>query len=163
ARALQLLVDDVLDISRIEAGKLRSSEEEFSLAELAGNIHGMLRPSVQSRQLGLEFRIADDAPDLLYGDSSHLRQVLVNLLSNAIKFTDRGRVSLDVSVLSRRADRAWLRFSVRDTGIGIPAAALGGIFDAFEQVETGLARRHGGTGLGTTIAKSLTEHMGGRI
>ena len=163
ARSLQLLVDDVLDISKIEAGKFRRKDEDFSLGELLGSIQAMLQPSVQSRQLVLEFRVAGDAPDLLHGDSNHLRQVLVNLLSNAIKFTERGQVLLEVSVLSTSVGRVELRFSVRDTGIGIPAEALAGIFDAFEQVETGLGRRHGGTGLGTTIAKSLTEQMGGSI
>ena len=164
ARALQLLVDDVLDISKIEAGKFRRSDEDFSLAELVKSIEVMLRPSVRTRQLELETSISEGAPRLLHGDSTHLRQVLVNLLSNAVKFTGvGGRVSLDVSVLRSTADTATLRFSVRDTGIGIAAEALPQIFDAFEQVETGLGRRHGGTGLGTTIAKSLTEHMGGTI
>ncbi|HEY4529462.1 MAG TPA: ATP-binding protein [Luteimonas sp.] len=163
ARALQHLVDDVLDISKIEAGKFRRNDDDFSLDELVRSIHVMLQPGVQSKRLELEFNIAADAPRLLHGDSNHLRQVLVNLLSNAIKFTDEGRVSLEVSARSMAAEKVVLRFSVRDSGIGIPADALGSIFDAFEQVDTGLGRRYGGTGLGTTIAKALTEQMGGTI
>ena len=163
ARALQQLVDDVLDISKIEAGKFHRNDDDFSLDELVRSIHVMLQPGVQAKRLDFRFNIAADAPRLLHGDSNHLRQVLVNLLSNAIKFTDEGRVSLDVSVRAATDDRVVLRFSVRDSGIGIPAEALGSIFDAFEQVDTGLARRHGGTGLGTTIAKALTEQMGGTI
>lgn len=163
ARALQLLVDDVLDISKIEAGKFSRNDADFSLRELVKSIHVMLQQSAQSKGLALDLNIARDVPGLLHGDSNHLRQVLVNLLSNAIKFTETGRVSLDISVLSAMPEATRLRFSVRDTGIGIPEASLAGIFNAFEQVETGLGRRHGGTGLGTTIAKALTELMGGEI
>lgn len=163
ARALQQLVDDVLDISKIEAGKFSRNDEDFSLPELVKSIHVMLQPSVKSKGLTLDLSIAKEVSPLLNGDSNYLRQVLVNLLSNAIKFTENGRVSLDISVLSATNETAKLRFSVRDTGIGIPQAALTRIFDAFEQVDTGRDRRHGGTGLGTTIAKALTELMGGQI
>lgn len=163
ARALQLLVDDVLDISKIEAGKFTRSDVDFSVRELVRSIHVMLLPSAQSKGLALEFNVDKSIPTQLHGDSNHLRQVLVNLLSNAIKFTDSGRVSLDVVPLVTSDEDARLRFSVRDTGIGIPEASVARIFDAFEQVETGLGRRFGGTGLGTTIAKSLTESMGGQI
>lgn len=163
ARALQLLVDDVLDISKIEAGKFTRNDADFSLRELIKSIQVMLLPSAQSKQLALDVNVGKDVPGTLHGDGNHLRQVLVNLMSNAIKFTDSGRVSLDISVLSATDDAASLRFSVRDTGIGIPEESVGSIFNAFEQVETGLGRRFGGTGLGTTIAKALTEIMGGEI
>ena len=163
ARALQLLVDDVLDISKIEAGKFDRTDADFSLHELVKSVHVMLLPSAQSKGLGFDVNIGRDAAGVLHGDSNHLRQILVNLISNAIKFTESGRVSLDISALSATADATRLRFSVRDTGIGIPEESLGRIFNAFEQVETGLGRRFGGTGLGTTIAKALTEQMGGQI
>ncbi|MET0328775.1 MAG: ATP-binding protein [Luteimonas sp.] len=165
AKALQVLVDDVLDIFKIEAGKFRSHQADFSLPELVRGIQVMLLPSAQTKGLRFEARIAEGVPPLLRGDSNQIRQVLVNLLSNAIKFTDRGEVTLTIETIESDAAQATtrLRFSVRDTGIGISADALGGIFDAFEQVETGLGRRFGGTGLGTTIAKGLTEQMGGRI
>ncbi|HVI59357.1 MAG TPA: ATP-binding protein [Luteimonas sp.] len=163
ARALQLLVDDVLDISAIEAGKLKRTDADFSLSDLVKSIHVMLLPGAQAKDVAFELDVARDVPNLLHGDSNHLRQVLVNLLSNAIKFTERGRVSLEVTLLDIEGQSAKLRFSVRDTGIGIPEAHTARIFDAFEQVESGRGRRFGGTGLGTTIAKALTELMGGRI
>ncbi|MGV8931546.1 MAG: ATP-binding protein [Luteimonas sp.] len=163
ARALQLLVDDVLDISAIEAGKFKRNDADFALSDLVKSVHVMLLPSAQAKGLAFELAISRDIPDLLHGDSSHLRQVLVNLLSNAVKFTNQGRVALDVSMLSSDMQSARLHFSVRDTGIGIPEAHLARIFDAFEQVDSGRGRRYGGTGLGTTISKALTELLGGQI
>ncbi|MCD9096624.1 ATP-binding protein [Luteimonas fraxinea] len=165
AKALQVLVDDVLDIFKIEAGKFRSSHADFSLPELVRGIQVMLMPSAHAKGLQFEAKVADGVPTLLHGDSNQLRQVLVNLLSNAIKFTDEGKVTLAIDAVAgeQAPSRVQLRFSVRDTGIGMPPEALTGIFDAFEQVETGLGRRFGGTGLGTTIAKGLTEQMGGQI
>ncbi len=163
ARALQLLVDDVLDISAIEAGKFKRSDADFSLSDLVKSVHVMLLPSAQTKGLDFDLAVDRDIPDLLHGDSNHLRQVLVNLLSNAVKFTARGKVVLDVSMLSSSTEAVRLRFSVRDTGIGIPEAHLSSIFDAFEQVDSGRGRRYGGTGLGTTISKALTELLGGQI
>jgi two-component system sensor histidine kinase RpfC len=163
ARALQALVDEVLDISRIEAGKFDHTEADFAVRDLVKGVQVMLEPSAQGKGLEFAVEFAGDIPRILRGDANHLRQILVNLLSNAIKFTDRGRVSLQVTMPLTTEGGVRLRFSVRDTGIGIPAGSLPRIFDAFEQVETGLARRHGGTGLGTTIAKALTEQMGGTI
>ena len=163
ARALQLLVDDVLDISAIEAGKLKRTDADFSLSDVVKSIHVMLLPGAQAKGIGFDVEVAADVPNLLHGDSNHLRQVLVNLLSNAIKFTESGRVTLDVTRTKQVDGIAHLHFSVRDTGIGIPEAHRERIFDAFEQVESGRGRRFGGTGLGTTIAKALTELLGGRI
>lgn len=163
ARALQALVDEVLDLSSLEAGKFRRTDADFSLPELIRGIQLMLEPGAQAKGLAFEARVADDVPRQLHGDSNHLRHVLVNLLSNAIKFTDAGRVTLEVERLARDEGQAWLRFSVRDTGIGIPLAAQARIFEAFEQADGGRARRFGGTGLGTTIAKALAEQLGGSI
>ena len=163
ARSLQLLVDDVLDFSTIEAGKLRRSDADFSLSELVKSVQVMLLPSAQSKGLALEVAIPRNVPDGLHGDSGHLRQILINLLSNAIKFTEHGKVALEVAALESEVHAVQLRFSVRDTGIGIAEGHLDRIFDAFEQVDSGRGRRYGGTGLGTTIAKSLTELLGGRI
>ncbi len=162
ARALQLLVDDVLDISKIEAGKFTSHPEDFSIGELVESVRVMLQPSATVKGLAFDVSVAPAVPRWVRGDAGQLRQVLVNLLSNAIKFTEEGRVSLDVTA-SDPADAQRLRFSVRDTGIGIPEAAVGRIFHAFEQAESGMGRRFGGTGLGSTIAKALTELMGGEI
>ena len=163
ARALQLLVDDVLDFSTIEAGKLKRIDADFSLSELVKSVHVMLLPSAQGKGLGLDLRIARDVPDALHGDSGHLRQILINLLSNAIKFTEHGKVNLEVSLQQAGTESVKLHFSVRDTGIGIAAEDLDRIFEAFEQADSGRGRRFGGTGLGTTIAKALTELLGGNI
>ncbi|MBP6597436.1 MAG: response regulator, partial [Arenimonas sp.] len=136
----------------------------------------MLQPSAVDKGLRFSMDIAEPLPDALHGDVDHLRQILVNLLNNAIKFTDIGRVTLEVGLAPPRPrepsdprsgelalDQIMLRFSVRDTGIGIPLASQQRLFEAFEQVETGKTRRYGGTGLGTTIAKGLAESMGGRL
>lgn len=163
AKALQALVDDVLDLFKIEAGKFQRNDSAFALHDLVRGIEVMLGPSAQAKGLALASSIADDVPATLYGDSNRLRQILVNLLSNAIKFTERGEVTLAISTVDAGAERVRVRFSVRDTGIGIAPDALVRIFDAFEQVDSGLGRRYGGTGLGTTIAKGLAEQMEGSI
>lgn len=163
AKALQALVDDVLDLFKIEAGKFQRNDSAFALHDLVRGIEVMLGPSAQAKGLALASSIADDVPATLYGDSNRLRQILVNLLSNAIKFTERGEVTLAISTVDAGPERVRVRFSVRDTGIGIAPDALVRIFDAFEQVDSGLGRRYGGTGLGTTIAKGLAEQMDGSI
>lgn len=163
-RALLLLVEDVLDISAIEAGKLKLRIEEFDLRELLDQIDLMLRPQSRAKQLEHVVVFAPGVPTRLLGDPNHLQQVLVNLLSNAIKFTPSGQVRLDVVAVGEARDSAQrLRFTVLDTGIGIPASARAKLFEAFEQADNSLSRKHAGTGLGTTIAKGLTEAMGGSI
>jgi two-component system sensor histidine kinase RpfC len=163
SRSLLALVDDVLDIAAIEAGKLRSELVPFSLRRLVRSIDLMLRPHAASKGLQLETAVDAELPDAVEGDSDHLRQILINLVHNAIKFTDRGRVSLAAALVRRDDSGLRVRFSVSDTGIGIPAAVQARIFEAFEQGEQGRTRRYGGTGLGTTIARTLTELLGGRI
>ncbi|HSD16168.1 MAG TPA: ATP-binding protein [Thermomonas sp.] len=163
-RSLLSLVEDVLDISAIEAGKLKLKLEPFDLRELVEQIELLLRPDARARQLDYVVVIGADVPVALRGDAGHLRQVLVNLLSNALKFTPSGEVRLVVEAVAPPSDeRQRLRFTVSDTGIGIPASARAKLFEAFEQADNSLSRRHGGTGLGTTIAKGLTEAMGGSI
>ena len=165
ARTLLSLVEDVLDISAIEAGKLRRLDADFRLVDILDGIHVMLQPAAASKGITFDVRVASDVPSELHGDGSHLQQILVNLVSNAIKFTERGSVSTSVGLSDgeQPAGMVGLRFSVRDTGIGIPAAAQVRIFKAFEQADTGHGRRFGGTGLGTTIAKSLAELLGGTL
>lgn len=163
-RSLLELVEDVLDISAIEAGKLKLASETFMLRELLDSIGLMLEPAARSKQLDYELKIAPEVPPQICGDPAHLRQVLLNLVNNAIKFTDKGFVRLEVSsVATTEAHHSRLRFTISDSGIGIPASARAKLFEAFEQADASLARRHGGTGLGTTIAKGLTEAMGGSI
>jgi two-component system sensor histidine kinase RpfC len=164
ARSLLALVQDVLDISAIEAGKLRLDHTEFSLGELLHGVGLILQPSVRAKRIDYEVTVGSDVPDRIRGDAAHLQQVLLNLAGNAVKFTDQGSVRLEVARMALDAHgRARLRFTIVDTGIGIPAAARAKLFEAFEQADASLSRRHGGTGLGTTIAKGLTEAMGGSI
>ena len=163
AQSLLLLVEDVLDISAIEAGKLKRQDSEFVLRELLRRVRTMLQPMAAGKNLQFGIDLPDSVPARLHGDAGHLSQILLNLLHNAIKFTEAGSVRLDVQLRERSAGMVGLRFSVRDTGIGIPDDAKTRIFSAFEQVDAGPTRRFGGTGLGTTIAKTLTELLGGQI
>jgi len=164
AHSLLSLVEDVLDISAIEAGKLRRAEVDFMLPELLRGVRLMLEPMAAKKGLAFEMAIAEDVPTRLTGDANHLRQILINLAFNAVKFTEEGGVRVAVTSLgAQTGERIMIRFAVRDTGIGIPDEARERIFQAFEQAEGGHARRFGGTGLGTTIAKALAEAMGGRI
>jgi two-component system sensor histidine kinase RpfC len=162
-RTLLALVEDVLDISAIEAGKLKLSPSEFSPRQLVQSVALILQPQARAKQLLYVDSVDEDVPDLLRGDVAHVQQVLINLAGNAVKFTDQGSVRLDVAMAGDDASGVRVRFTVTDTGIGIPMAASKRLFEAFEQADAGLARRHGGTGLGTTIAKGLTEAMGGTI
>ncbi|MBF6025488.1 ATP-binding protein [Lysobacter niastensis] len=162
-RSLLALVEDVLDISAIEAGKLKLNMVEFSPRELVQGIGLILQPQARAKQLRYDIQVAGDVPERLLGDVVHLRQVLINLAGNAVKFTDHGSVRLDVAIARQEHDRVRLRFTVTDTGIGIPMSVQTRLFEAFEQADVSLARRYGGTGLGTTIAKGLTEAMGGSI
>lgn len=164
ARSLQLLVEDVLDISAIEAGKLKCNETEFCVSDIVESVRVMLAPSATEKRLRFTIDLDPAVPERSYGDGAHLRQILVNLVSNAIKFTQVGEVSLIVKVIEISADgKALFRFTVRDSGIGISADSQHRIFRAFEQADAGHGRRFGGTGLGTTIAKALTELLGGTI
>ena len=161
AQTLLLLVDDVLDISAIEAGKLRRKDADFDLHDLVGRVGRMIQAAAHEKGLVLHVRIADDVPARLHGDGAHLVQILLNLLHNAVKFTERGSVSLEVDRLPGAGLR--LEFSVRDTGIGIPEADRARIFQAFEQLDSGPGRRFGGSGLGTTIAMTLVQLLEGQI
>jgi two-component system sensor histidine kinase RpfC len=162
-RSLLVLVDDVLDISAIEAGKLKLNNTVFSPRELVESVGLILQPQARAKGLQYTASVGDDVPHRVQGDVGHLQQILINLAGNAVKFTDEGWVHLAVTLADAGVGRVRLRFTVTDTGIGIPAGVHNRLFEAFEQVDVGLARRHGGTGLGTTIAKGLTEAMGGTI
>ncbi|MFZ7094797.1 ATP-binding protein [Luteimonas dalianensis] len=162
-QSLLSLVEDVLDISAIEAGKLNLSNEAFDLCDVIAEVDLMLRPTAKAKGLSYESRVAPDVPGRVRGDSDHLRQVLTNLVANAVKFTPSGSVRLDVVQLEAGDQRVRLKFTVTDTGIGIPESAHSRLFNAFEQADATLKRGYGGTGLGTSIAKKLTEAMGGSI
>ncbi len=161
--ALLDVINDVLDFSKVEAGKLALESEPFSLRDCLGDAMRSLAHRSRNADLEIAGDIHADVPETLIGDAGRLRQIVVNLLGNALKFTERGEVVLAVHVLARAEDEVELEFAVRDTGIGIPDAKLTRIFEAFEQVDTTLTRRFGGTGLGLAICRKLTELMHGRI
>ena len=163
SRMMLGLVEEVLDFSKIEAGKLSLQRTDFDLHALVEGTARMLAPQAAAKRVGLEVSIMPGVPRALRGDPRYLRQALVNLAGNAVKFTERGSVALHVSALSESASGVRLKFSIRDTGIGIAAEAQQRIFESFTQADQSTARRFGGTGLGTTIAKQLVELMGGAI
>ncbi|MHC4404033.1 MAG: CHASE domain-containing hybrid sensor histidine kinase/response regulator [Planctomycetota bacterium] len=163
SEALLSLINDVLDSSKIEAGKLDLDVETFDLRENLGDTMKWLAIRAHGKGLELACRVRPGVPDMVVGDRARLRQVVINLLGNAIKFTDEGEVVLEVSCQSRSHDHVVLRFAVTDTGIGIPEEKLPAIFDAFEQADSTTTRRYGGTGLGLAISSRLVELMAGKI
>jgi len=163
ARTLLALVEEVLDISAIEAGKLRINAQDFSLAELIQSIGLILAPQARAKRLDYRVFVEAGVPDGLHGDLGHLRQILLNLAGNAVKFTDHGRVEIRVSAGPSEGGPLRLRFEILDTGIGVAPSLRPRLFDAFEQADVSMARRHEGTGLGTAIAKGLAQAMGGEI
>jgi signal transduction histidine kinase/CheY-like chemotaxis protein len=163
AEALLVIVNDVLDFSKLEADKLRLERVALDLRVLTREILDLLGPQARNKQLALECSIDADVPKMAYGDPYRLRQILVNLIGNAIKFTRAGSVTLRVGLEGRFGDRSIVRFSVIDTGIGIPADARAKLFQPFTQADGSTARRFGGTGLGLAIARRLCELMGGTI
>ena len=163
AESLLDIINDILDFSKIEAGKLTLEQVPFDLrASVQLGLHA-LRMRAQEKGLALTCRVADDLPQQLVGDPTRLRQVLVNLIGNAIKFTARGEVVLDIAQGPALASGMSVRFTVRDTGIGIAADKLESIFDAFSQADTSTTRKYGGTGLGLTITQRLVTLMGGEL
>ncbi|QSX77113.1 sensor histidine kinase [Agrilutibacter solisilvae] len=164
AQSLLLVVNDVLDISAIEAGKLQRRDADFNLQDTISRLRKMIVPLASAKGLALKVETAADVPLRLHGDVTHLTQILLNLTHNAVKFTDHGSVDVSVALLEPPRDGvARLRFSVRDSGIGVSNDDHDRIFLAFEQLDNGPARRFGGSGLGTTIAKTLTELLDGEI
>ncbi len=161
--ALLAVINDILDFSRIEAGRLALDRIPFELRDVLGDTMRSLALRAHKQGLELACRFAGDVPDFVVGDPSRIRQIVVNLVGNAIKFTEQGEVVLDVGIDSREERDVTLHFSVRDTGIGIPEEKHGTIFNAFEQVDGTLTRRHGGSGLGLAISSRLVEQMGGRM
>ena len=163
SRALTALIDELLDIAKIEAGKLNIEHIDFNLMLLLRDLERIIRPLAARKGLQLKVTTPPDLPVLLQGDPLHLHQVLLNLLGNATKFTEKGQIELRIQNLEEADGKACLRFEVIDTGIGINPAAQTRIFEAFTQADPSIHKKHGGTGLGTTIAKQLIELMGGTI
>jgi PAS domain S-box-containing protein len=163
AKSLLTLIDDILDYSKIEAGKMEIDTLDFNLRVLMEDFAEVMAARIGEKKLEFVCAMGSDVTALLHGDPGRLRQVLLNLASNALKFTHQGEVVVRVDLVSETEAEAFLRFSVRDTGIGIPASKLSILFTSFTQVDASTTRQYGGTGLGLAISKKLVELMGGNI
>jgi two-component system, sensor histidine kinase and response regulator len=163
AESLLGVINDILDFSKIEAGKLEFESVRFDLRESLGDTMKTLGFRAQQKGLELIFEVQPDVPQTLLGDPGRIRQILVNLVGNSIKFTERGEIFVLVERESESAGAASLHFSIRDTGVGIPANKQAKIFDAFSQADDLTSRKYGGTGLGLTICMRLVAMMNGRI
>jgi PAS domain S-box-containing protein len=163
AGSLVSLISDILDLSRIEAGKMVLEAADFSLRSCIQDLLDSQRFHIQIKDLRVETALAADLPPLLRGDQLRTRQILLNLLGNAIKFTEQGVITIAAELLSHTDDRAVIRLSVSDTGIGMTPEAMEGIFAPFTQADSSTTRKYGGSGLGLAICRRLAELMGGRI
>lgn len=163
SQSLLGVINDVLDISKIEAGKFSIVRAPNNIHNLVKSVYGLLKFNADENNIRFSMEISPDVPLNIMVDSLRLNQILMNLLSNAIKFTEQGEVKLKVSVQEKETNRVKLTFTVDDNGIGIPADRLSNIFDSFEQAEDDTAIKYGGTGLGLAIVKKLVELKGGEI
>jgi signal transduction histidine kinase len=159
ARHLLELINDVLDLSKIEAGQLEVRCEPFDIRASVAQVMESMKPMAERKAIALNWALAANVPDTMRGDRRRTEQILLNLLNNAIKFTDTGSVTLEIAT----TEDAMLSISVADTGIGIKPEDLASLFQPFQQVDSGLTRQHDGTGLGLTICRRLTDLMGGSI
>ena len=165
--ALLTIINDILDFSKIESSKLELEEQPFSVRQCLEEAFDLLAPRASEKKIELAYQIESSVPECIVGDITRLRQVLVNLLSNAVKFTEKGEVFAWVELFEARETQGGqqqkIRFSVRDTGIGIDPSKLNRLFVPFSQVDSSVTRKYGGTGLGLIICKQLIELMGGQI
>ncbi len=161
--SLLQVINDILDFSKIEAGKMEIESVEFNLDDVLTSLADLVSGNAAEKGLELLFRMAPDAPGRLVGDPLRLAQVLINLTNNAVKFTESGEIEVSAVVETRTGDRVTLRFSVRDTGVGLTRSQMGKLFKSFSQVDSSTTRKYGGSGLGLTISKNLVEMMGGEI
>jgi PAS domain S-box-containing protein len=163
AERLSIIINDVLDISKIEAGKLEIRNERFNIKQLLEDLGRYFRIQAVKKDLDFNLNIDMEMPSFLIGDADKVNQVLFNLLANAIKFTDRGAISLEVVTKKRKAKYLDMIFSINDTGIGIPLGKVDYLFEDFSQLDSANTRKYSGTGLGLSIARKLVELMGGNI
>ncbi len=161
--ALLSVINDILDFSKIESGELELERQPFELRDLLEGALDLVASQAAAKGLGLVYQIAPEVPEVLEGDGSRVRQVVVNLLSNAVKFTHVGEIAIAVTLLERRTAGVEIQVAVSDTGIGIPAERMERLFKAFSQVDASTTREYGGTGLGLAICRRLCELMDGRI
>ncbi|WP_051243136.1 PAS domain S-box protein [Azohydromonas australica] len=160
ARHLLSIINDILDLSKIEAGKLRLEERDFALQALLDHVRSIVGDSASAKSLAVEID-TDETPLWLRGDDTRVRQALLNYAGNAVKFTARGRITLRAKLLEQEDERVRVRFEVEDTGVGIEPAQLPRLFEAFEQADASTTRKHGGTGLGLAITRRLAALMDG--
>ncbi|PQZ99768.1 MULTISPECIES: response regulator [unclassified Paenibacillus] len=163
ADALVTVINDILDFTKMESGKMELEEHPFEIASCIREVLGLFAAEAGKKNLELDYFLEDSVPELIYGDMARLRQVLLNLIANAIKFTDQGGVYLIVSVNEEKDGQMALEFAVKDTGIGIASDKVDRLFQPFSQLDTSMTRKYGGTGLGLAICKTLVEMMGGQI
>ena len=163
SKSLLGIINDILDSSKIEEGMLELEEIPFDLRTMMDNLVNVFAYRAREKDLGINASLAPDVPSCLIGDPGRLRQILKNLIDNAIKFTVKGEIHIEGHVAEDLGDRIKIRFSVKDSGIGIPKERQGAIFESFTQADSSTTRKYGGTGLGTTISKQLAELMGGEI
>ncbi len=157
------VLNDILDLSKLEAGRFQFESADFSPAAMVGATAAVVRTNAGKKGLAVEVELDPDLPAALRGDAARIRQVLLNLASNAVKFTERGAVKIKATCHSRGDMLARVEWSVSDTGIGIPADKIGRLFTEFEQADASISRRFGGTGLGLAISRRIIEQMGGKI
>ncbi|MBL8709127.1 MAG: response regulator, partial [Rhodospirillaceae bacterium] len=163
AKGLLAILNDILDISKIEAGRLDLNPAPFSMEEMIRDLVALWRPSALSKHLSLSYEIDADVPPALIGDAPRIGQVIANFLGNAVKFTHHGGISVNVSSAAGREGRRAITIAVRDTGIGIPPDVQARLFQKFTQADASMTRRYGGTGLGLAICRELTHLMGGSV
>lgn len=163
ARSLLAILNDILDVSKIEAGKLQVESVPFEPATLITEVVRLMTPGMNEKSLQARLNLPPELPETLLGDPLRIRQVLLNLVGNAVKFTQQGQVAVDVEIVQKSATGLTLAIAVSDTGVGIPADRLQAIFQAFAQADNSITRQFGGTGLGLTISRQLVELMGGQI
>jgi len=163
ADALLGVINDILDFSKVEAGKLELEESELTLRDVVEDVSRLIFAQADTKGLEVVVTIDPAIPERLRGDSSRLRQILVNLCGNAVKFTHRGEIVVEAHLVSADAEKIEVRFSIRDTGIGVPARMLRSLWEPFTQADASTTRRFGGTGLGLSIVKRLAQLMGGKV
>src|SRR5207248_144979 len=157
------IINDILDFSKIEAGKLDMETIDFHLDEVISTVTTLTAQKAHDKGLEFLIHVAPAIPEQLLGDPLRLGQILTNFVNNAIKFTERGEIGLNIELLERTGDKVQLKFSVRDTGIGMTQEQAAKLFQPFSQADMSTTRKHGGTGLGLSISRKLAELMGGRV
>ena len=161
--SLLSIINDILDFSKIEADKLDIETTDFQLDEVISTVTTLTAQKAHDKGLEFLIHVAPAIPEQLLGDPLRLGQILTNFVNNAIKFTERGEIGLNIDLLERTGEKVQLKFSVRDTGIGMTREQAAKLFQPFSQADMSTTRKHGGTGLGLSISRKLAELMGGRI